>query len=57
MTLGEGLEDIGSHLGLVIVRSWQSNINDMLRHIPTISAEGLNAYFDSINSKLSAYEI
>ena len=28
----------------------------MLEHIPSISPEGLNAHFDSIDSKLSAYD-
>ncbi len=29
---------------------------NMLRSFPTNFAEGMNAYFDTINSKLTAYE-
>ena len=53
--------------GLVRVSSWQANINDMLSRIPTITAtnndgdvhndKGMNAYFDSIDAKLTVYEI
>ena len=35
---------------------WRSDIHDRLRRIPSISPKGLNAHFDSIDSKLSAYE-
>jgi hypothetical protein len=42
--------------GLALVSSWQANIHDMLRRIPTVSAEVLNVYFDTIESKLTAYE-
>ena len=37
-------------------RKWQINIHDMLSRIPFIPPEDLSAYFNSINSKLSAYE-
>jgi hypothetical protein len=47
---------IPEHLRLVLVQSRQANIYDMLRRIPTISTDGLNAYFDTINSKLLLYE-
>jgi hypothetical protein len=65
--------------GLALVSSWQANINDMLRGIPTVSPadvtdpdpndwhytgdgdvnhydEGMNAYLDIIDAKLTAYE-
>jgi hypothetical protein len=44
-------------MGLVLVRSWQAIIYHMLRCIiTTISNDALNAYFDSIDSKLSDNE-
>ncbi len=43
-------------LGLVHVQSWQVNVYDMLRSIPTISTEGLNAYFDTADTKLTVNE-
>ena len=47
---------IPEHLsGLALVSSWQDNISDMLRSIPTVSAEGTIAYFDTIDSKLTYY--
>jgi hypothetical protein len=53
--------------GLALVTSWQANIHEMLRSIPTVSApdddddgedgdEGMNAYFDTIDAKLTEYE-
>ncbi len=54
--------------GLALVSSWQANINNMLRSIPTIidnddnnndddnDDKNLNAYFDAINAKLTVYE-
>jgi hypothetical protein len=42
--------------GLAMVSSWQANIHDMLRGIPTITDEGMSAYFDAIDSKITAYE-
>jgi hypothetical protein len=54
--------------GLALVSSWQANINNMLRSIPTIidddddnndndnDDENLNAYFDAIDAKLTIYE-
>ena len=42
--------------GLALVSSWQANINDMLRSIPTVSVMELNAYFDTIDAKLTMYE-
>ncbi len=47
---------IPARLGLVEVRSWRANIYSMLGPIPTISVEGLNAYLDTIDVKLSFYE-
>jgi hypothetical protein len=35
---------------------WQSDIHDMLGGIPSISPEGLDSYFHSIDSKLSVYK-
>ncbi len=42
--------------GLAKISSWQVNIHDMLKRIPSISTEGMNAYFDSIDSKIAVYE-
>jgi hypothetical protein len=47
---------IPERLGRVHVMSWQADVHDMLRRIPTIYAEGLNAHFDSIDSKITFYE-
>ncbi len=41
---------------LALVSSWQVNIHEMLRGIPTIDTRALDAYFDSIDFKVSAYE-
>ncbi len=35
--------------------TWQASINEMMRRIPSFSAEGMNAYFDSIDSRLIVY--
>ena len=41
------------HTGAFVqVQSWQANIYDMRRCIPTITAEFLNAHFYIIESKL-----
>lgn len=48
--------NIPERFGLVLVESWQANIYSMLRSIPTISAKDLDAYFDTINTKLTEYE-
>ena len=48
--------NIPERLGLVRSTTWQTNIHGMLERIPSISPKGLNAHFDSIDSKLSAYE-
>ena len=48
--------NIPERLSLVRSTTWQTNIHGMLERIPSISPKGLNAHFDSINSKLSAYE-
>jgi hypothetical protein len=48
--------NIRDRLGLVLVLSWQASIYDMLRRIPTISTEGLGAYFDTIHCQLTVYE-
>ncbi len=44
-------------MGLVLPKTRQSNIHEMLRGIPSISRfRDLYPYFDSIDSKLSVYE-
>jgi hypothetical protein len=48
--------NIPQRVGLVQPRIWQANIHGMLRRIPSISPEGLDSYFDFIDSKLSVYE-
>ena len=48
--------NIPERVGLLLPRMWQSNIHDMLGGIPSISSEGLDAYFRSIDSKLSVYD-
>jgi len=48
--------NIPERLGLVQARKWQANIHEMLRRIPSISPNGLDSYFDSIDSKLSVYQ-
>ena len=48
--------NIPERLSLVRSTTWQTNIHGMLERIPSISPKGLNAHFDSIDSKLSAYE-
>ena len=35
--------------GLAKIRSWQVNIHDMLGSIPAVFAEGMDAYFDTID--------
>ena len=47
---------IPKRLGLIQVLSWRANIYDVLRRISTFSIAYLNAYFDSIDAKLSVYE-
>ncbi len=48
--------NIQERLGLGRSTQLQTNIHRMLRGIRSISPEGLGFYFDSIDSKLSAYE-
>jgi hypothetical protein len=48
--------NIPVRVGLMLPKMWQSHIHDMLGGIPSISPEGLNSYFRSIDSKLSVYE-
>ena len=43
--------------GLALVSRWQVNIYDMLKSIPAIADHDTNAYFDTINTMLSVYEI
>jgi hypothetical protein len=43
-------------LGHVLVRRWRGNIHGMLRNISSVSTNGLDAYFATINSKLEEYE-
>ena len=47
---------IPSRLSLVRVQSWQANLYEMLRCIPTIHPEGMNNYFRSVKNKLVWYE-
>jgi hypothetical protein len=48
--------------GLALVSSWQTNIQEMMRCIPTVPIGiqgiegGLTAYFDTIDAKLTMYE-
>ena len=46
----------GRILGVAVVSSWQATICKLLSSIPTVSTEGLDAYFDIIDSKLTVYE-
>ena len=46
----------GRVLALARVSSWQVNIYDMMRIIPTIAAGGMNAHFDDIDYGLTHYE-
>ena len=48
--------NIPERLGLVRSATWQTNIHGMLERIPSISPKRLNAHFDSVDSKLSAFE-
>jgi len=48
--------NIPERVGLLLPRMWQSNIQDMLGGIPSISSKGLGLYFRSIVSKLSVYD-
>ena len=40
----------------LLVRCWHDNVHRMLSRIPSISPEGLTAYFDSIDSTITIYE-
>ncbi len=40
---------------LALVSSWQVNIYEMMTGISNVSAEGMNAYFASIDSNLTVY--
>ena len=48
--------NIPHRLGLVRATQWQESIHGMLMQIPFISKNGMDSYFCSIDSKLSAYE-
>ena len=48
---------VPQRLGQVLVMSWQANIHEMLRLIPTLSNEGLSAYFDSMIPGLPGMKI
>jgi hypothetical protein len=49
--------NIPERASLLLPGMWQSNIDDMLQHIPSISSpEGLELHFDSIHSKLCVYK-
>jgi hypothetical protein len=43
-------------LGRVRVMSWEADVREMFRHIPTIDTKDQNAHFDSIIVKLAFYE-
>ena len=43
-------------MGLAKMSSWQVNIHEMLRIIPSISTENMKEYFDTIDAKLTVYE-
>jgi hypothetical protein len=43
-------------LGLSKISSWQANIYGMPGCIPTVSNEGMNAYLDTIDTKLTVYD-
>ena len=43
-------------MGLVRVQSWQANVYEMLKCIPSKSEVDLKAHFESIDSKLTFYE-
>jgi hypothetical protein len=49
--------NIPDRLGCVQVRSWQANIFNMLRRIPSVHPKGMNSYNHSIDSRFSVYEI
>jgi hypothetical protein len=48
--------NIPERLGLVRATQWQDSIHGMLMRIPFISKNGMDSYFHSMDSKLSAYE-
>lgn len=39
------------------VKSWQANIHDMLRRVPSVSAWHMSFYFQDIDHKLDEYEV
>ena len=41
-------------MGLALVSSWQANINDMLRIVPTVAA--VDDHFDTIDDRITLYE-
>ncbi len=47
---------IPERLSLVRVQCWRADIYDMLGRIPTVSKEGMESFFVSIDSRLSLYE-
>ncbi len=49
--------NVPEHVCLLQAMKWQSKIHDMLQSIPSISPNALSVNFDSINSKISIYEI
>ena len=48
--------NILERLGLVRATQWQDRIHEMLMRIPFISKNGMDSYFRSMDSNLSAYE-
>ena len=49
--------NVPTRLLLLIETQWQANIHDMLRIIPSISFDDIDDHFNTIDSKLTAYEI
>jgi hypothetical protein len=44
-------------LDSLVLKEWKANIYEMLKSIPYILPENSDAYFDSIDSRLSDYEL
>jgi hypothetical protein len=42
--------------GSKLVSSWKANINDMLTHIPTVPYGDMDAYFDTMDARITFYE-
>jgi hypothetical protein len=48
--------NVPERFGLVQIKKWKADIQDMLGRIPAISTIDLNSYFYTIDSKLATYE-